>query len=71
VNGIIAALSVPAASFQYLTALSVTRWNARSDGEAVLATYFQDPKIARVTELLGQVPTGFLGDRDGLTSELS
>jgi quinol monooxygenase YgiN len=39
-----------------------TRWNARREGEAVLQTYPADPKIARVTELLGQVPTGFLGE---------
>ncbi|MET0456370.1 MAG: antibiotic biosynthesis monooxygenase [Mycobacterium sp.] len=40
----------------------VTRWGSRSDGEAVLASYFRDPKITRVAELLGQAPTGFLGD---------
>ncbi|WP_261575893.1 putative quinol monooxygenase [Frankia gtarii] len=40
----------------------VTRWNTRGDGEAVLGSYFRDPKITRVTELLGHVPTGFLGE---------
>jgi quinol monooxygenase YgiN len=40
----------------------VTRWNARGEGEAVLAAYPRDPKIARVAELLGRAPTGFLGD---------
>ncbi|MGE0217310.1 putative quinol monooxygenase [Mycolicibacterium sp.] len=40
----------------------VTRWSTRSGGEDVLATYPADPKIGRVTELLGQVPTGFLGE---------
>jgi quinol monooxygenase YgiN len=40
----------------------VTRWDTRSEGEAVLGSYHRDPKITRVTELLGQVPTGFLGE---------
>ena len=43
----------------------VTHWNTRSEGEAVLGSYHRDPKIARVTELLGQVPTGFLGELSG------
>ncbi|MFB7658171.1 MULTISPECIES: putative quinol monooxygenase [unclassified Streptomyces] len=40
----------------------VTRWNTRSEGETVLSSYVQDSKISRVAELLGQAPTGFLGD---------
>lgn len=40
----------------------ITRWHDRSDGEVVLGTYFTNPKITRVTELLGAVPTGFLGE---------
>lgn len=40
----------------------VTRWSSDSGGKNVLATYHHDPKISRVTELLGQTPTGFLGE---------
>jgi quinol monooxygenase YgiN len=40
----------------------VTRWSSQSGGENVLATYYLDPKISRVTELLGRAPTGFLGE---------
>ncbi len=40
----------------------ITRWNDRSDGEAVLGTYINDPKVARATELLGHAPQGFLGE---------
>lgn len=43
----------------------VTRWSAQSEGEAVLGSYPRDPKIARVTELLGHVPDGFLGEIAG------
>ena len=39
-----------------------TRWSAQSEGEDVLRTYPQDPKIARVVELLGGLPAGFLGE---------
>ena len=40
----------------------VTHWDTRSNGEAVLASYFGDPKVTRVAELLGQAPNGFLGE---------
>jgi len=40
----------------------VSRWDTRTDGEAVLGSYHRDPKVARVTELLGHDPEGFLGE---------
>ena len=45
--------------------LVITRWNTRSEGEAVLSNYVDDPKVARATQLLGQAPNGFLGDITG------
>ena len=42
--------------------LVVTRWDTRSEGEAVLSSYVRDPKVARATELLGHPPQGFLGE---------
>ena len=42
--------------------LVITRWNTRSEGEAVLNSYIHDPKVARATELLGHAPNGFLGE---------
>lgn len=45
--------------------LVITRWNARSEGEAVLSSYVHDPKVARATELLGHAPDGFLGEITG------
>ena len=45
--------------------LVITRWNDRSEGEAVLSNYVRDPKVARATELLGQAPNGFLGEAIG------
>lgn len=45
--------------------LVVTRWNARSEGEAVLRSYIHDHKVDRATELLGHAPDGFLGEVEG------
>ena len=42
--------------------LVITRWNEKSEGQAVLSTYIHDPKVARATELLGHAPNGFLGE---------
>jgi len=42
--------------------LVITRWNTQAEGQAVLASYIHDPKVARATELLGHAPQGFLGE---------
>jgi len=39
-----------------------TRWGTRAQANAVLATYVQDPKVQRATELLSGPPSGFVGD---------
>ena len=44
--------------------LVITRWAARENGESVLGTYIDDPKIGQATELAGGAPTGFLGSLD-------
>ena len=38
-----------------------TRWGNRQQADAVLSVYINDPKIKRVTELLGAPPNGFVG----------
>lgn len=39
-----------------------THWNDRQQANAVLAKYKNDPKIKRAEELLGNGPTGFVGE---------
>ena len=39
-----------------------TRWATRGHADAVLATYQNDPKIKRITELLPDRPAGFVGN---------
>ena len=42
----------------------ITYWAEQSQGDAVLRTYSNDPKIQRATDLLGSEPAGFLGVLD-------
>ena len=42
----------------------ITYWAEQSQGDEVLRTYINDPKIQRATELIGSEPVGFLGVLD-------
>ncbi len=39
-----------------------TRWATREHANAVLADYKNDPKIKRITELMPDLPDGFVGN---------